>query len=233
MNIFIGNSHLDQFMIIPSNTCQLISLPGASIKGLINPVSLTGLNRRIYAVCHPTNTMVFHLGQVDFEFGYYYKSALANKKLDKAAFITETINIYSEFLDTISSKKIIIGLNPTVIDDMRHTFNVNFKDRMCFRNNTIQGTGEFDTGLTYEGLSHIYDDDIDVRNEFLLLANNALKEMCHTKSIIFYNVWDALISTDTSRIKECYHPKRLDHHIVPTRALGHQLEVFIQSASGC
>ena len=124
--VIIGNSHLDQFkphFYLPNE--NILEVPGASIRGLRNDNSFTGLNKKIKDSC--ADAYIFHLGLVDIEFGYYYKSALINKKIDKQDFIKDTISIYLNYLKSLNTNKIvIIGVNPTVINDMKHIFYVNF-----------------------------------------------------------------------------------------------------------
>ena len=98
--IFIGNSHLDQFCILEGKSIfdkynctldKIIAIPGSSIKGLNNIHSSTGLNKQILEYNYPEKTYIFHLGQVDIEFGYYYKSVLANNKLSIDEFMNNLI----------------------------------------------------------------------------------------------------------------------------------------------
>jgi hypothetical protein len=218
--VFIGNSHLDQFSCntMPLKSYILYS-PGASIKGLINPHSITNLNNKISLYINNNNRLIFHLGQVDFEFGYYYKSAVNNVKLDKTEFITTIIKIYETYLINIPNPKIVIGLNPTVIDDLYHTFVVNFKDNMCSNINKQQETGEDNNTIKYSDLTHIYNDTIEERNCFLNEANKAMESMCIKLNIPFLNIWPILFDTTSNKINTYYHPGRLDHHIVPRKEL--------------
>ena len=117
--VFIGNSHLGQFCLLDNPAIfdkynvkldKIIQIPGSSIKGLKNMESTTGLNKTILNYNFKKKIYIFHLGQVDIEFGYYYKSVLNKKKIDIHSFIDELIIIYSKFLDLIVGKVVIIGL---------------------------------------------------------------------------------------------------------------------------
>jgi hypothetical protein len=192
-----------------------VQATGASIRGLLNSNSLTGLNQEVKQHDIDISTcFIFHLGQVDIEFGYYYKCALANVKLDIHTFIADTIDIYTKYLQTIQGKIIIIGVNPTAITDMSHTFYVNFKDTMCHQNNRVQQVGEFQSNRTYESLAHIYNDSIDIRNQSLLFMNNALQKMCVINGWKFIDM-TPIVAKD-GQLAPQFQPNRLDHHLVPS-----------------
>jgi len=226
MRIFIGNSHLDQFILNHSHGV-LVLHPGASIKGLLNPCSITGLNKRIGDFTNSKNTFIFHLGQVDFEFGYYYKSVLTGYKLDKAQFISGILSVYETYLQSLPNKKVIIGLNPTAIDDMFHTFNINFNDLECGPNNSIQETGEVNDSFNYSSLGHIYNDSIEERNTFLEMANQEMKRMCMKNGIEFIDLWPLLFDCETHTLGKEFHPGCLDHHIKPSETLREYLLRFV------
>jgi len=222
--VIIGNSHLDQFKpnrLLPNE--NILQFPGASIRGLRNDNSFTGLNRKIKDSC--ADAYIFHLGLVDIEFGYYYKSYLINEKINKQEFIKDTTSIYLNYLKSLNTNKIIIvGLNPTVITDNRHIFKVNFEDNP---NNTLQETGKGNNEVTYEDLSHIYNDTIEERNIFLKDMNEALKIMCNENNFIFYDLWDELFDNDKMYIKNIYIPPVVDHHLVANETIYNKLQDMI------
>lgn len=228
MKIFIGNSHLDQFRLTSLHGI-IICMPGASIKGLLNPASSTQLNTKIQTYNHSDNLFILHLGQVDFEFGYYYKSSLNGTKLDKTAFIENIVKIYETYLSELKCDKIVIGLNPTVIKTNLHIYNVNFRDSMCWQNNMRQEIGEYNKYLTYEALSHIYNDTLYERNMFLMEANNCLKKMCIARNIPFLDLWPCLFNEETCTIYNKYSPAVDDHHLVPHNDLQECLLRFIST----
>ncbi len=211
--IFVGNSHLDKFKL--PHTIPVIQQSGASIRGLRNCMSTTGLNKQIISTIqsNPNATLVFHLGQVDIEFGYYYKSVLKNEKLDMEVFQNELINIFKEFLSPLLCKKIIIGVHVSAIKDLYHTFTVNFNDTQCHINNQIQETGTLNPQNDYSALGHIYNDTIETRNIYLKQFNDKLFEMCKELNILFIDIWN-----ETSSQK--YQPVHSDHHLVPNVELG-------------
>lgn len=221
----VGNSHAEQFksfVDISLYPVKKINLSGASIRGLLNPNSRTGINIIIKEVdtC-PNNVFLFHLGQVDIEFGYYYKSVLANSKLDVSKFIVDTIQIYEQFLQQIKGTPVVIGISPTAIKDTQHIFYVNFKDTMCHANNKLQEVGELIEEKTYESLAHIYNDSIEKRNQALFSMNDALKTMCIKNRWEFIDMMPIL--NENGILAERFQYPHLDHHIKPSDELGKYL----------
>ena len=83
---------------------------GASIKGLSNPNSKLQLNEKIqkYSFENPDSILVFFLGQVDIEFGYYYKCVCDKIKYKIEDYINEIINTFEKYLLTSVKNKFII-----------------------------------------------------------------------------------------------------------------------------
>ena len=229
--VFIGNSHLDQFscLTLPIENKHIVTAPGASIKGLGNPHSKTNLNGIISQFVDRSNVFVFHLGQVDFEFGYYYKSALNGVKLDKREFIDQVISIYEKYLSNLPLRKIVIGLNPTAINDMIHIFRINFLDKDCGESNKREGTGEFLTEANYKDFAHIYNESIGERNAFLRLANEALTNMCVRLDIPFFDLWPILFNNSKGELKEEYFTGGSNHHIAIRKELRDLLFLFLNT----
>jgi len=221
----VGNSHTDQFksfVDISLYPVTRIHFAGASIRGLLNPNSKTGLNLIIKELdTRPNNVFLFHLGQVDIEFCYYYKSVLANSKLDVSKFIFDTIQIYEQFLQKIKGTPVVIGTNPTAIKDTRHIFRVNFKDIMFHANNKLQEVGEFVEERTYESSEHIYNDSIEKRNQALFSMNDALKTMCIKNRWAFIDMMPIL--NENGILAERFQKPDLDHHVKYSDELGKYL----------
>lgn len=225
---FVGNSHLDQFIVnnirlpVPTRT---LCVSGASIRGLTNPNSTTGLNSLIRSVDRDDALFVFHLGQVDIEFGYFYKSALQNRRLDQREYIDEMIQRYETFLSSLQGKCMIVGVNPSVITDMGHIFRVNFQDSICSANNTLQETGCWNSSVAFDSLAHIYDMTQKELTGFLKMANCAIQDMCTRTGCRFLNMWPILADESDHVAAEFCPPKdRIDHHIVPSPVLTAVLE---------
>ena len=222
--VFVGSSHLEQFKIRDNQSLfhknkymvhTMIGKGGATIRGLVNENSTTGVNTYIREVDLKDKIIIFHLGQVDIEFGYYYKSVLANYKLDKSLFIKEIISRYETFLQTIDGIKVIIGVNPTVIRDNRHIFHQNFKngDYKLLLNEEMT---HYIENLEFEHCSHIYNDSTEELNSFLKTLNDELKSMCKKYAYVFCNMWDILASSSDTILDE-YRGE--GHHIMPSTKL--------------
>jgi len=221
----IGNSHIDQFKSLENISLypfQRVHAAGASIRGLLNQTSTTGLNQNISEIdTSPTNYFLFHLGQVDMEFGYYYKSVLVQAKLDVSSFIHDAVRIYERFLQQRKGTPIVIGINPTAIKDTRHIFYVNFKDTMCHANNKVQEVGEFVEERTYESVAHIYNDSVEQRNKALFSMNDALKTICIKNRWGFIDMMPIL--TENGILAERFQYPHIDHHVKPSDELGKYL----------
>jgi hypothetical protein len=161
------------------------------------------------------------LGQVDIEFGYYYKSVLAQAKLDVLSFIHDTVRIYERFLQQRKGTPIVIGVNPTAIKDTQHIFGVNFKDPMCHDNNKIQEVGELVEEKTYESVAHIYNDSVEQRNKALFSMNDALKTMCIKNRWAFIDMMPIL--NENGILAERFQYPHIDHHVRPSYELGKYL----------
>ena len=229
--VFIGSSMLGQFkleenyhLLLNNNHTihRIIVKGGSTIRGLNNPSSTTAINSEIRKIEDMANkTFVFHLGQVDIEIGYYYKSVIAGYKLNKEEYINEIINKYETFIQSIEGKKIIVGVNPTVIIDNKLIFNLNFNNN----NNHLllsEEIGYYIDNLQFEHFSYIYNDSEDDLNTFLKMLNDNLEKMCKKHNLFFCDMWPFL-STSTNRIKDKYRPIGLDNHLVCSTEVGEHL----------
>jgi hypothetical protein len=202
----IGNSHIDQFN---NNKLNILYGYGASICGLYNINSTLKLKDNIlnYQNLNPEKKMVFFLGQSDIEFIYYYKSIKNNNKLDINIFIDNLISNYIKFIVDYIKNPIVLGINPTTIKNNEHIFNVNFREQTS--NNP---SGSY-LNINYEDVKYFYD-TFEVRFNNNLLFNNKLKCECKKNNIIYVDLNDEIIDTNTMTVKEIYQPKHDDHHLV-------------------
>jgi len=160
----IGNSHLSQFKIENNQKAymqrynlkdiQFIYAQGASIRGLANPNSRLGLRNHIekFIKENSDHFLIYTLGQVDIEFGYYYKCVKTNTQIDVYEYIKELVQIYEQyFKEQNHSNFALLGINPTVITDTKHSFEVNFKNPEVYSvYNNINLTGETNQSIDYE-----------------------------------------------------------------------------------
>lgn len=207
--VFIGNSHLDQFNLCLKSINYIYAL-GASIKGLVNSNSKMKLKEKISAHIqnHSNTILVFFLGQVDIEFGYYYKCVVDNIKYDINEYYDNLICIYESYLKTLNNKIYILSINPTTIIDQVHTFNV------CFRGSN--GSNGYYSEVNH---NYAYENDIftmlndSYQQRFLNTAifNVKLNAMCIKNGYKFIDLWDQIVEND--KIKPKYMPTHNDHHL--------------------
>lgn len=205
----IGNSHLSQFG--DNEIMEKLYGYGASICGLWNENSVLKLKDKIldYQYNNPYSTLVFFLGQSDIEFIYYYKSVKQNQKLDINIFIDNLIEQYLEFIKTcITNKCVVLGINPHVVSDIKHIYNVNFMEK------NINPAGENNCEkYNFDDYLHIYNDSYETRFNNNMMFNKKLSEEC-IKSNINYITINDIILDENNNINAKYKPTHIDHHLI-------------------
>jgi hypothetical protein len=207
---FIGNSHLDQFHV--SNSVHKLYKTGASIKGLVNPTSKLQLREDIqyFLNSHPNTTLVFFLGQVDIEFGYYYKCVIDQIKYDIQEYIDDLITKYESYLKSLTCPIIVLPINPTVIQENLHIYRVCFTEdygKPGYYSETVT-----DMPFESEKVQKFVNDSFDTRYSHNVLFNKKLEEMCQKHSFRFVDFWPYICEDGILQSK--YVPKNTDHHLV-------------------
>jgi hypothetical protein len=183
---------------------------GASISGLLNEKSVLRLKEQTlnYQSVHLDKILVFFLGQTDIEFIYYYKCVKQNKKIDINSYIDDLIQKYIYFIQTyITNKVIILGINPTVIKDNIHIFNVNFRADTNYDPN-----GTYNEIYKYEDYLEIYNDSYETRFNYNIQFNNKLKIKCIENNINYCDI-NHHITDDNGNVRNLYLNDNLDHHL--------------------
>ena len=189
---FIGNSHIcllynfNEFYDSNRVSNSYIGLykEGASIKGLVNEKSKLKLKETIeqFIYQNPSYKLVFCLGQVDIEFGYYYKCIKDNIKYDVNDYINNLILLYEQYLLTIKQDKYILSINPCVLINKARLFKICFKE--------INGEKGFysekNTTINYSDCKDLID-DYSVRYRNNMLFNICLKKMCIRNNFNYIN----------------------------------------------
>jgi hypothetical protein len=218
----IGNSHTSQFD--ESEKLDILYGYGASIGGLLNENSYLRLKDTIlnYQKENPNKIFIFFLGQTDIEFIYYFKSVKQNKKLEKISYINDLIQNYIYFIKNyITNDCVILGINPHVIDDIKHIFNVNFR-----ANCENDPNGKNNLTINFEDYLHIYNDSYEERFNFNKYFNDKLKVECKNNNIKYCDM-NKYILDENNRVKTEYLPKYTDHHIAKNKNLFYYLLVEI------
>lgn len=206
----IGNSHLSQF-VVNNDKLNKIYGYGASICGLWNENSKLKLKEQIlnYQSSNKDKTLIFFLGQSDIEFIYYYKSVKQNKKLDINLYIEELVEKYISFIKKyITNKCIILGINPHVIQNIEHIYNVNFKEKLL---NNPAGENNSEK-YKFNDYLHIYNDSYETRFNNNMLFNKKLQEECAINNINYVTINDIILD-ENNKVKSKYMPQHIDHHL--------------------
>lgn len=217
---FIGNSHISQLNIQNPTTGALrfsnidvIDAAGASIKGLSNPNSKLQLSKRIdhHYNKNKQTIFIYFLGQVDVEFGFFYKQWKEKRTFTIDEYTDILISTYETYLlEHQHYNFIILPINPNVITDIKHNYIVSFthpKDP-----SQIVEYGE-KTNIKFENLKYLYNlsyEELCYNNK---LFNKKLKKMCLKNNFKFIDFIPMLLDND-GNVKIQYKPKHIDHHLV-------------------
>lgn len=220
----IGNSHISQF---DSENLDNIYGYGASIFGLLNENSHLKLKDQIleYQKINPHKIFIFFLGQTDIEFIYYYKCVLQNKKIDIKLYIDDLIRKYIFFVKTyITNDFIFLGINPHVIKDINHIFNINFRNP---ENGDING--EYKSDINFTDYEYIYNSTYEDRFKYNLDFNENLKNECIKNNIKFCDLTKYILNNNYE-VKKEYMPIIDDHHLIKSKTLYmnliHEINLF-------
>jgi len=216
---FIGNSHTTQLYSNIENVSDLsikynggvLSLYkiGASIKGLVNPNSRLGLKTMIktFSEINSDYTLVYFLGQVDIEFGYYYKCIKDNIKYDVTEYIVDLINRYESYLLEQHKDIYILSINPCVLRNEERLFDI------CFReiNGNMGYYSEENDSIKFENCKDFID-CYSIRYTHNKLFNKHLLDMCKRNNFTYIDFWHLVEENDT--VRDEYNPKNIDHHLL-------------------
>ena len=211
---FIGNSHVAQ-LNVPKMTNDIYSIDainsgGASIKGLLNPNSKLQLSKRIddHYNKNKQNIFIYFLGQVDVEFGFFYKQWKEKRIFTIDEYTDILISTYETYLlEHQHYNFIILPINPNVITDIKHNYIVSFT-----QNHALTEYGE-KTNIKFENLKYLYNlsyEELCYNNK---LFNKKLKKMCLKNNFKFIDFIPILLDND-GNVKKQYKPKHIDHHLV-------------------
>ena len=209
MLAFVGNSHISQFNL-PPTIVEIYAL-GASIKGLVNPESQLKFKEsiNIFITNNPLHSLVFFLGQVDIEFGYYYKCVKDNIKYNINDYCDDLIQRYESYLKTLTCNFYVLSINPTVIiDNVSHVFKV------CFREDYGKNGYYSEENYSYnldDNVKKILNDSYETRFLHNKLFNQKLEQMCLQNGFKYIDFWN--IVTENNQVIEKYRPLHNDHHL--------------------
>lgn len=233
MLIFVGNSHIDALTKnLNQNICLPVYVTGASIKGLVNPESKLKLREAIEETFYidTSKYYIFLLGQVDVEFGYYYKSVKEGIKLDFKEYVSSLIKAYDTYLEKFPLPFCVCSIYPSVIRNIVHNFNVSFK---C--NNGFEGKySEVDNIIEFDSLicKEVYRDSYLERIDNCRYFNTQLYKLSKEKGYRYIDLWDELMIGDYE-INPKYVPHSdYEHHLaeaIPPEIVIGKIQTAIQA----
>jgi hypothetical protein len=168
------------------------------------------LNKQIveYYNKNPQSTLIYFLGQVDIEFGFFYKQWKEQTKINIDDYIDDLISDYETYLLKHNYNFIILPINPNVITDIKHNYKVSFLE-----DNGKSGYYSEKTHLKFEDVKYLYNLSYEQLCYNNKLFNKKLKQMCLKNNFKFIDFIPILLDND-GNLKQHYKPKHIDHHLV-------------------
>ncbi|OBX06237.1 hypothetical protein QV08_10750 [Gallibacterium salpingitidis] len=193
------------------NDYKVADISAATIRGFGNRDSTLKVSDQINKLIENTqpHTLIFCLGQVDIELGYYYRSIIKEKNVDN--FIEETITIYKNYLLNLQQEKkvniVIKGINPTVL--INQIFAINYIGNITTENFKTPEERKFYKQKVADELP-----DYSFRFSLSSNFNNALKDLADRFNWSYFDIWNEVIDPKTGNIYLKYLPAWFDHHLV-------------------
>lgn len=193
---------------------KVADISAATIRGFGNRKSTLKVSDRVDTIIDEINPshLVFGLGQVDTELGYYYRSIVKGDSLDNSVdnFIEETVDTYRQYLTSLKEKYrvgiIIKGVNPTVL--INQTFAANY-----ISNITTEHFSDKDKRLSMKQKVKDELPDYEFRFDLNRKLNDALKLLANELDARYFEIWDQVIDPATGMVFLKYLPATFDHHL--------------------
>ncbi len=212
--VIVGDSHAGATFLNFNNIRSIKSLvsyiPGAAATGFSRKESRLRSYERISLGVRQLRPrfVVYKFGQVDVEFGYYYRVVYKKDFLDIETFFHAVADLYIRTIlhshADISSIPIVSCINPPIIADNK-SFAIKVKATIEGERRRMILDEKFDEIVCLSL-------NIERRTNIARLFNSILKFYCNKYSIKFFDFFDLLTSGNTSIAKEKYINK-FDTHI--------------------
>ena len=211
-----GDSHARCFRTFRSAEFSLDLQPisAATIAGFGKRVSSLGVSNQIihYLNQSETDVLLLKFGQVDIDFGYYYKRIVKKQQFDSLSYSHELADIYFEFIKKIGSalrhkRVVVFSINlPSLFSKanaLKHTSKIIFE-------NDIK-----DQSLLERNLKELSDllPGIQERTNITLTFNNILGKKCFEENICYSDLTKECLDEKTKILKNIFHLEQdNDHH---------------------
>lgn len=205
-SLLLGKYSLNNLPLIPDDNNKNYTIinchrHSSTIKGLLNTQSKTNYNKQILNSYNKTNTNIFKLGQVDIEVGYYYNCFVKNKIISFDEWCNILINIYKEFLSSIKTKIIIVGISPPAYASDEQLINY-----------TLNIIKDNQDNLTFVDKSNLMLKlNLTIAHDHFINFNKCLKEMCKELNILFFDPFNSFLNEECLLKKE--FQSNNDHHL--------------------
>lgn len=192
---------------------KVADISAATIRGFGNRESTLKVSDQVDKIINEVNPdyLVFGLGQVDTELGYYYRTIVkGDSKITPEIFIEETLETYRQYLISLKAKHgigiIIKGVNPTVL--INEIFAANY-----ISNITTEHFKDKDERLAIKQKVKDELPDYAFRFELNCKLNEALKQLVAELNGRYFDIWEQVIDLETGMVNLNYLPGNFDHHL--------------------
>lgn len=201
----------DKILILGEPICS------ASLTGLRSNASTVQAREKITVAASETERLILGFGQVDLEFGYYYRLVMKGEKITPHSFVEWLIGIYRNFLDTLDVHDIPIalkGVNLTVMTEQNFRLEVTsrivIETETCLeaRKKSVHKASEIYRVLLSE----------EQQNAMHLNFNMQLKKLADEYEYIYFDLNHELANgakhnSGIPRVSSLFQPADHDHHI--------------------
>lgn len=225
--LVFGDSHSVYFYASPEMRQACIPLQSEdeiAVKvRIIQGASILGFGRResklnsheIFVedleVFKPTH-VIFALGQVDIELGYYYRTIVKKEQLTIEDFIDRLNDTYFATVEALGLGKdvkvSIKGVNQTCLTMYRNKA-INYTSRIITEN--IQSEEE---RKQYQRDLYLSFPSALERTTYHNKFNNALRQQSHAKGYLYFDINSGIVDEATGFVKDTFSPASIDHHLV-------------------
>ena len=223
--LVFGDSHSTYFNISSemetkrvSNKINIktISMLGSTIAGFGKRKSTLSVRETFLSQMEleKPDYVVFALGQVDMELGYFYRKVIKNEIVEMDKYIKSVLDVYIQSIVDLKKNKlfnnveiIIKGINNPCLTHNRDKA-INYTNRVIIENGEKEKIPEYT-----EMLKKIFPSAHErVKNHSQF--NQSVRRACQKEGFTYFDLNDDLCSKKTGFVLDKFYPANEDHHIV-------------------
>ncbi|MEB3339385.1 tetratricopeptide repeat protein [Okeania sp.] len=221
--IILGSSHSGLFIQKYENLDVVVySIPAASVAGFGKRESTLNTSNLVRHIVESKSfdKFIFKLGQVDIEYGYYYKLIMKGENVKFEDFAQNIASIYFDFLTSLEveiEKLVVFGANlPSIFvhrNAVKNVVNI-ITDRIINPNNSKS----IDTIINQivAQLTNVLPPIVE-RTKRSLKFNEILKGFCQEYQITYRDFTEETLDLNTGILKLDFvdkSPENCDHHLM-------------------